>query len=417
MAKSLSSEKKGGLHPAWLIFAACFMLNASTMGIVDNTYGLFYAPVCTAFGWKLSPFTAQRIFFGLSAAVAQIFVEKVYRRFPMKAVMGISQIGYAATAAAFGLQNSLAGFYILSVIQGICGAFVLYLPVPMLLNNWFVKNRGLALGLSASATGLFGAIVSPLLNSIIQSAGWRVGYFVRGALALVVGLPLVLLFVRKAPEPYGLKPFGAESAPADAEKAAPAEAEPELDYRLYRSVLVVAIGVFALFAVAFMQHLSNFAISSGLGASVGAAFASLAMIGNMVGKWIVGFSVDKFGTKKTTLGAFTAIFAAMIALSFGAAAKPLLYPAALLLGFSATFTGILVPASINCFTRSAQFGRIMSHASTGMMVSAALSPVLVGLVYDATGSYRPMFLIGAAVMAVSFVIAWILFSGRTKQAQ
>ena len=412
MDKTDFTDKKGGLHHAWLILAACFMLNGALMGVLDNTYGLFYSPVCTEFGWNLSSFTAHRILYGLTAAASLIFADKVYRRFPMKAVISVLLTGYAVSAAAFGLQNSLAGFYIMSVIQGACGGLILYLPVPVLLNNWFIKKKGLALGLSASATGLFGAVVNPILNDIIMRAGWRTGYFARGAMALVIGLPLVLLFVRETPESCGLKPYGAGDDPAESSESGPAAKTQIYEYRLYRYILVIAIAMTANFAVAYVQHLSNFAIVSGLGAETGATFAALAMVGNMVGKWLVGFSLDRFGVKKTMICVFVLIFTAMAVLSFGTGAAFFLYPASLLLGLSTTFTSVFVPAAINSFAGSERFGKIMSRASTGMMVAQAFSPTIVGLIYDGSGSYSPVFIVGAAVMALSVGFTAILFSGR-----
>ena len=78
-----------------------------------------------------------------------------------------------------------------------------------LINRWFHKHRGLALGILGAAFSSGQLVFTPLLMQINMHEGWRVAtLFIPVGLGLVA-LPLVLKFLRDDPESKGLSPYGA----------------------------------------------------------------------------------------------------------------------------------------------------------------------------------------------------------------
>lgn len=77
-----------------------------------------------------------------------------------------------------------------------------------LINRWFHKHRGLALGILGAAFSSGQLVFTPVLMQINVHEGWRAAtLFIAVALGLVA-LPLVLKFLRDDPESKGLLPFG-----------------------------------------------------------------------------------------------------------------------------------------------------------------------------------------------------------------
>jgi hypothetical protein len=73
--------------------------------------------------------------------------------------------------------------------------------------GWFVRRRGLALGIMLGGTGLV-AIRSPVLvNAVIAAAGWRSAYRVL-AVVLVAGMPITCALLRTPEERMALPPAG-----------------------------------------------------------------------------------------------------------------------------------------------------------------------------------------------------------------
>ena len=49
------------------------------------------------------------------------------------------------------------------------------LLISLVTANWFTAKRGLAISIALSGSGFGGAILSPIVSSLIVSVGWRSG--------------------------------------------------------------------------------------------------------------------------------------------------------------------------------------------------------------------------------------------------
>ena len=75
------------------------------------------------------------------------------------------------------------------------------------LPNWFVRRRGLAMGVAFSGVGAGSIILLPGLQAIIGRDGWRAACWATGVLVLALLAPLNLLLKRR-PQELGLEPDG-----------------------------------------------------------------------------------------------------------------------------------------------------------------------------------------------------------------
>ncbi|WP_163070068.1 MFS transporter, partial [Acinetobacter nosocomialis] len=73
--------------------------------------------------------------------------------------------------------------------------------------NWFVRRRGLAVGIAFAGVGVGSVTLLPVVQLVIDQAGWRSASTMMGILLLAVLAPLNLL-LRKRPEDIGLQPDG-----------------------------------------------------------------------------------------------------------------------------------------------------------------------------------------------------------------
>lgn len=75
------------------------------------------------------------------------------------------------------------------------------------INQWFRRNRGLAMGLAGMGTAIGGTTIAPLMGFLVLSAGWRPAAFISGVIILAVVIPMSFL-IRRDPESMGLRPDG-----------------------------------------------------------------------------------------------------------------------------------------------------------------------------------------------------------------
>src|SRR5262249_57603542 len=104
--------------------------------------------------------------------------------------------GMMLALLAMGATQSLWHFYAANLVLGGFGFAVLYAPLLSAPGEWFVRHRGLAIGV-VTAGGAAGQGILPYLASIlIRDLGWRPAFLVLGAVILVA-LALALPHVRR----------------------------------------------------------------------------------------------------------------------------------------------------------------------------------------------------------------------------
>jgi sugar phosphate permease len=82
---------------------------------------------------------------------------------------------------------------------------------PSIASRWFVRRRGLAIGIMTNANAAGQVVFLPMLMAVIVSSGWRSALTVVVAVALVL-MPAIWLWMRDNPSDIGLEPYGSEKA-------------------------------------------------------------------------------------------------------------------------------------------------------------------------------------------------------------
>jgi len=133
---------------------------------------------------------------------------QIDRRGPRRMVLIVS--------ALFGLACIYMGFVHNALMLGLgfiairmLGQGSLSLVCRNVINQWWIRRRGMVMGISGLLASLFGLGGFPnLINWLIPIYGWRLTYMFLGLLVLAVMMPVGLGFFRNRPEDYGLQPDG-----------------------------------------------------------------------------------------------------------------------------------------------------------------------------------------------------------------
>ncbi len=394
-------------HYAWVILLSCCALSGATLGTVINCKGLFFAPVCAELGCPVSAFTLYTMFYGFSAALMLLAVDRVFEKFPIRAVLTVSLAALCGATAAMGTFSRLALWYAAGIVQGLAGAFLLYVPVPMLIDHWFVRRRGPALGAAAVVSGLAGAVMNPVLSAVISAYGWRTAYFVQGGAAFLMAAPFTMFLIVKQPSDLGMKAYGAEERLKEAPAAPRGNALPGADRRGFASCLLLA-GIFT-FCASYAQHLANYAAVIRLSARVGAWMVSCSMLGNILGKALLGAGCERWGSRRVCLFSLGLVLCGFLLLSLGERWNACLFAGAFLSGVDHANMTVMVPMAVETAAGPGEFEHLMSRASMSTMIASALAATLISGSYDFFGSYQAVFLIGAALQLVCMYLTRRLF--------
>src|ERR1700693_6121082 len=195
----------------WIIVVVTFVTMA--IGVNARTaFSLFFPPIINEFGWERGV-TAGAFSFGfvISAAVSPLIGRLMDRGGP-RAVMelGVALMGGGLLLAPLTTQPWHL-YLTIGVMVGAGSVCLGYSGQSLFLPNWFIRRRGLAMGLAFAGVGIGSVTLLPWVQHMIEQTGWRTACTAMGILILVVLAPINLL-LRKRPEDVGLLPDG-DAAP------------------------------------------------------------------------------------------------------------------------------------------------------------------------------------------------------------
>ena len=390
MSGQFSRLTHGKIHYAWWIFATCFFVNACVMGIVANTAGIYLQPVSAEFGWPLAKMnfylTIVQIVMTLTLPIAGYIIPRIN----IKIAIGVPALLMGGTYALSSLFQSLTAWYIAGIVLGACYGFLMYVPIPLLINNWFKKHVGTVLGLVVAGASLIAAFTNPIGSMLIVEHGWRFARVVLGVTSLILSLPLIILVLRYKPADIGLLPYGAEDKMDSTEKTAAVEVGIG-SKKAFRSLSFITIFLFSgllVMTASMLQQVPGYAVSQGIPATVGATGVSFIMLGGIIGKIILGALTDKIGFAKTAiLACFCGIGGVALIMSVGSNI-PLFLAGASIFGIAYASIVIIPPMAVRGTFGTKDYSQIYSWITVANGAFGAITPIGVGLIVDMTGSYK-----------------------------
>ncbi len=323
-----------------------------------------------------------------------IAVARLGLRPVMAAGSVVTALGMLYLARAQSVLDCYVGFSLLAGLGVGCSTLV---PCQTLAQNWFLRRRALAIGVTLTAGAVVGAAVPPAAVAIGDwREAWRAGAVVAAVVALVA-----VLFVRDTPEQVGQNRDGAppEGPPRD---TAPLAADAR-EWRVAQAVrtpqFTLLLGCSVAYSVtwsALVAHLLLHLDDAGYGWPAGGLAVSAMILCSSAGR-LLGAAGDWLPPQHV-LAAALALEGLGAGLILAPASTGVVWVAVTLvgLGFGVAYTS--VPVVLSHF-----FGRRPFAVTAGLRLTvtgalASLGPWLSGELFDATGAYTAPFL---GLMALS----------------
>ena len=202
------------IHPAWLVALAAFiaLMGAAAFRAAP---GPLMIPLNDEFGWPIGVMSTavslNILLYGLTAPFAAALIG----RFGIRRVTSFALV---MIAAGSGLTVFVTAEWVLfltwGVLIGVGTGSMALVFASEIAGRWFVKRRGLVVGILSAGSATGQLVFLPLVASLAETTGWRVASVVIAATALAV-VPLVLVFIRNDPSELGVGPYGVDAADYD----------------------------------------------------------------------------------------------------------------------------------------------------------------------------------------------------------
>ena len=207
------------LHRAWAICLGCTLMLFVCGGLSVNAFSVTQPYVLAYGGFTNTQTSMINTIRALSYLGCMFAAPLFFRTLGYRLGTAVAVAFSAVSFAVFAASKTLAGFYLGGVLAGIGYGFGSMIPATILINRWFHRKKGLAIGLCSASTGLAMIVFSPILTAICETRGLQACFLVEAVFSLVCAV-LVFLLIRESPEKLSLSAYGAEDGCAPAEPGA-----------------------------------------------------------------------------------------------------------------------------------------------------------------------------------------------------
>jgi len=374
-------------RPTWrtpLVVVICGCLIAVLTFGPRSTFGFFMQPMSREFAWGRDVFAFAFAFQNLLWGIGQPFAGAIADRFGTIRVIAIGGLMYAAGLALMRYSdtplalNATVGVLIGFGLAGCSFNLVVSAFAKIVPPSW----RAVALG-AGTAAGSFGQFLfAPFGVALLDNFGWQTTLTIFALLMLLV-VPLAFALATPRAEPSA---GGAAAADQQSIKQALSEAFG------HRSYVLLVLGFFTCgFQLAFVTaHLPAYLIDRGLDASVGGWVIATIGLFNIAGSLGVGW-IAKHVPMRFILSAiyFTRALSILAFISF-----PITPASAIAFAVvtGVTWLSTVPPTSalVALMFGTRWLATLYGFAFFSHQVGGFLGVWLGGIVFEATGSYNPV---------------------------
>lgn len=382
---------------AAVLVTACCGVFVSFASIVVYTFGIFLKPLASTFHWSRAQVSFAFTLAALTVAVCSPLLGYLLDRFPARRVILPCTIVYAAALGSLALLTPhLWHLYAVFVILGIVGNGTTQLGYARVVSTWFDKNRGQAFAAVMAGSGLGSMVFPSIAQALISAYGWRIAYELLAVVILVVAVPLATAFLYEGEIMHAhAKPAGAGVTPV----------------RNVWSASFLGIAV-ALLLFSFATNGLNThwaALLTDRGATVAKAALVLSIAGGaaLFGKLGTGYLLDRFHAGRVA-AVLLACCAAGFILILHSYSWPLAIASAVLIGIGMGAEADAVPFLLTRYFGLEHFGALYGYTWCVYAIAGATGPLVMGAVFDFTGSYRAILMVSMVMVIVAAVIFGLL---------
>ncbi len=305
-------------------------------------------------------------------------------------------MGYVQNAFMLGL-----GFIALRMLgQGSLG-----LVCTNIINQWWVRRRGMVMGISGMAGSLISLGGFPnVINWLLPIYGWRSTYILLGVILTFVMAPVAFIFFRNHPENYGLQPDGGESGRFRLRKRKQVTTRlTEVNWTLGEAmrtsvfwILVASLSGISMLSTGLFFHMVSIFTDNGLTRNLAAAVFVPIAVTTAVVNWGSGLLVDRLPVRiLLATGLFFQALSLLMACSLSSITFALVF--GVVLGISSGLIRILGSVVWAMYFGRRHLGSITGLTSMITITGSALGPMPLGIGRDLLGSYNLALTISAFI--------------------
>lgn len=381
--------QKNKIFYGWWIVAGCFVITCTIIPLLMALFNKFQIPVTRDMGISRSSFTLAHTITQVLGIFISPYIARKLSTGNFKRIFTLGMIGFCLSYASYGLAQNVWHLYFSSIFVGVFFLTVALIPLSMLATAWFVQKRGLAVSIIMAGIGLGGFIFSPLITWMLTHYGWRMSYFIMGAIALVCTLPICLFIIVKRPEDMGLKPYGADADASGPSKthipAAVSLSVKESYAALFFKILIIGTICNGLINIGAVGQFPP-ALEERYGAAFQAEIIAIYSIFGLVGKLSLGWINDRWGIIPSCVAGCVTFGSAFLFMLYSGP-ESTMYVMAVIFGFGIAIGSVSLPLLTASIFGTEKYGEAYGVVNSFFQIGLTGGSIMVAGIYDITGTY------------------------------
>lgn len=386
------------LYPGWRVVVICQIgVLAGIATIFFTIFTLFIKPWQHDFGWSREQISQAFSLAAISVAICSPLMGRLLDRFePRKLITGMMVAFGLGFASLAWLTPHLDRLYFTTAFIGIAGTGTYQLGYARIVASWFERRLGLALSVVVAGSGLGSLFFPPLVQHSITVYGWRQTDLILATLPLFLGAPLTYFF---APSLRAQSTYKTADAQHNAVSG--------LDWRhalATRSFWLIALGVccMSLAENGALVHLAPMLGDRGLKPESAAFIVSILGGSSVAGRLLLGWLLDYLEGAYVAVGSLLLAGSGIFLLARGHTFHAAII-AAMIAGLGMGCEFDLMPYMLKRYFGMRSFSTMYGLIYTVYAIAGAVAPLVLGRIYDITGSYTRILSLFAGFTATAGV--------------
>ena len=369
--------------------------------LTNYTQGFFVGPVTSEFGWSAPQFFLSYTVLMCSGLLTGPLIGYIAQRVGLRTVGIVGLIGHSLAYGVLSLNTgSLMLWYLSWALVAILGAGSLPIIWTGVLNNWFTKHRGKAIGITMAGTGLGAFLLPPIVEFLIANHGWRTAYRGIGLGALLISVPIVFALFKEKPDSSTATDGEAVANKVETWGLTTRDAMRTKQFWILGAVLFLTVIVVA----GLLSNFERIMTEQGFERSSIAQIAAVMGLTVIIGRLMVGALVDRFWAPGVAACFFLVATLGLLILVGTQVTMATALLVAVMIGLAAGAELDLLAYLTGKYFGPAHYPAIFGLIIAFFTVGAGIAPPLFGMAAQMFQGYGTMLSISIGLLLVSILL-------------
>ena len=369
--------------------------------LTNYTQGFFVGPVTSEFGWSAPQFFLSYTVLMCSGLLTGPLIGYIAQRVGLRTVGIVGLIGHSLAYVVLSLNTgSLMLWYLSWALVAILGAGSLPIIWTGVLNNWFTKHRGKAIGITMAGTGLGAFLLPPIVEFLIANHGWRTAYRGIGLGALLISLPIVFALFKEKPDSSTATDGEVMANKVETWGLTTKDAMRTKQFWILGAVLFLTVIVVA----GLLSNFERIMTEQGFERSSIAQIAAVMGLTVIIGRLMVGALVDRFWAPGVAACFFLVATLGLLMLVGTQVTMATALLVAVMIGLAAGAELDLLAYLTGKYFGPAHYPAIFGLIIAFFTVGAGIAPPLFGMAAQMFQGYGTMLSISIGLLLVSILL-------------